>query len=100
MTLFQINTSTLEDLIIFFKNKARCFHSRSNADRVWLVIQERVTDYDMDPLKLALWHMQNEGSTADYEIFDFECDALLAHHKKYMKDTSRILTKMYLEKRH
>ncbi len=96
MTNYQLNTTPLEDLIIVLKNKARCLYSRHTAERVWEFIQERITDYDFAPLRLAIWHMQNEGSTADIETFDFEVDALLAHWRKYMKDAERELTKRYV----
>lgn len=96
MTPYQLNTTPTIELLKILKAKAICRHSYAVADKIFKHL-ENILDNDLlKDLKLAIWHVQNNGDASDYSIFYDEIDALIAQQEKYNRDTKRHLTKLYL----
>lgn len=74
MTPKQLSNATTEELILSYKNKARCYHSARTAEAVYKELSKRLGPDLLDGIRLEAWHMQNgEGDAA----FNDECDKLL-----------------------
>ncbi len=75
MTPNQIKNSSLQDLIIAFKNKGRSLHAERKANAIWREIKARLPSETLTALSIAWTHLKN-GEGADE--FNQECDILLA----------------------
>ena len=74
MTPKQIKNSTNIDLLIYYKNKARCHYSFNASESIFLELERRMRSDKLNALRLETWHMRNgEGCT----MFDSECDKLI-----------------------
>ena len=74
MTPKQLRESTDKELIIAYKNKARCFHSERKAEAIYLEMNNRLGSEKLQGVRLGAFHMQNgEGDTE----FNEECDKIL-----------------------
>lgn len=74
MTPKQLKESTDKELIIAYKNKARCYHSERKAEAIYLEIYNRLGSDKVQGIRLGSWHMQNGEGDAE---FNDECDKLL-----------------------
>jgi len=74
MTPKQLKESTTKELLIAYKNKARCFHSESKADSIYRELENRIGKDELQTLRTETWHMQHGESDA---MFNDECDRLL-----------------------
>lgn len=74
MTPKQLKFSTTKHLLITYKNKARCYHSKRKADALYLEIKNRLGDKKTRGIALASFHMDNGDGDAE---FNHECDKLI-----------------------
>lgn len=74
MTPKQLKESTERELLIIYKNKARCFHSRSISESIYKELAHRLGDEKLYKLGLETRHIQYGGCQ---ELFNKECDNLL-----------------------
>lgn len=74
MTPKQLKESSTKDLIIAYKNKARCFHSERKAEAIYLEIYNRLGSNKVQGIRLGAWHMQHGEGDAE---FNEECNKLL-----------------------
>lgn len=74
MTPKQLKESSTKDLIIAYKNKARCFHSERKAEAIYLEIYNRLGSNKVQGIRLGAWHMQHGEGDAE---FNEECSKLL-----------------------
>lgn len=78
MTPKQLKESTIKELLIAFKNKARCYHSEQKADSIYRELESRLGAVELYNLRLETWHMQHGEGDA---TFNNECDKLLKKYK-------------------
>lgn len=74
MTPKQLKESTDKELIIAYKNKARCYHSERKAEAIYKELKERLGSDKLYGIRLGAWHMQNGEGDAE---FNEECDKLI-----------------------
>lgn len=74
MTPKQLKESTNKELLIAYKNKARCFHSEQKAESIYKELELRLGSEKLNSIRLESWHLKNgEGDST----FNLECDKLL-----------------------
>lgn len=74
MTPKQLKEATDRELVIAYKNKARCYHSGRKAEAIYKELEKRMGREKLYGIKLEAGHMQNGESDA---MFNNECDKLL-----------------------
>jgi adenine-specific DNA methylase len=74
MTPKQLTEATDKELVIFYKNKARCFHSKRKADAIFKELELRLGVYRLQGLSIEANHIELGESDA---MFDVECDKLI-----------------------
>jgi hypothetical protein len=74
MTRKQLDKATEKELVIAYKNKARCYHSRNTASSIYLELEKRLGHSTLYALRLGRWHMDHGEGDAE---FNQECDNLL-----------------------
>ena len=74
MTPKQLKQSTDNNLLIAYKNKARCFHSKRKADAIYKELVARRGKEAMYSISLEVRHVEHGGSP---EMFDEEIDKLI-----------------------
>lgn len=77
MTPNQLKESTVKELLIAYKNKARCIHSKEKSKSIYNELEKRLGPVKLYDLRLATWHMQNGESDAE---FNEECDKLMKEY--------------------
>lgn len=74
MTSKQLKESTLGELILAYKEKARCYYSERKANSIYGEMERRLGSNKLQSLRLSVWHMQHgEGD----DEFNEECDVLI-----------------------
>jgi hypothetical protein len=74
MTPKELKKKSTKELLIAFKEKARCIHSKRKSDAIYKELDTRLgTDYLYD-LRLGTWHMENGEGDAE---FNQKCDVLI-----------------------
>ena len=74
MTPKQLKEATDKELLIAYKNKARCFHSEKTSEAIYKELEKRLGSEKLYKIRLELFHLKNgEGD----EMFNNECDVLL-----------------------
>lgn len=74
MTPNQLKKATAEELIIAYKNKARCYYSERKAIAIYNELEKRIGSEILYGIRLAAWHLQNGEGDAE---LNNECDKLL-----------------------
>ena len=74
MTPKQLKESTTKELLIAYKNKARCYHSEINANQILRELEIRIGIDEMQPITTATWHMLHGETDAE---FNEQCDLLI-----------------------
>lgn len=74
MTPKQLKKATDKELIIAYKNKARCYHSERKAEAIYKELENRMGSEKLYGIRLEAWHMQHGEGDA---MFNDECDKLL-----------------------
>ncbi len=74
MTPDQLKKSTTKELVIAYKNKARCFHSRQKAESIFNELIKRLGSDKLNDIRLETWHLQNGEGDA---MFNEACDTLI-----------------------
>lgn len=74
MTPKQLENLSTKELIIAYKNKARCYYSEQKTESIYKELERRIGKEKLYPLRLETWHLQNgEGDS----MFNDECDKLM-----------------------
>ena len=74
MTPKQLKGATDKELIIAYKNKARCYHSERKAEAIYKELENRMGSEKLYGIRLEAWHMQHGEGDA---MFNDECDKLI-----------------------
>ena len=76
MTPRELAEKTTKELLIAFKNKARCIHSEAEVDKIYREISLRFKSVgkSMTDLERATWHLQRGEGDAE---FNEVCDNLI-----------------------
>jgi len=74
MTPKQLKEATDKELIIAYKNKARCYHSNRKAVAIFNELKKRLGSEKLNGVRLEAWHLNNGEGDA---MFNDECDKLL-----------------------
>ena len=74
MTPIELKNSSTIDLVIAFKNKARCFHSRRKSDAIIAELRKRIPHELLTSVEIEAEHLKRERDTG---IFSDECDKLI-----------------------
>jgi len=74
MTPRQLKESTSKELVIAYKNKARCYHSARKARAIYNELENRLGGDTLFHIRLGAWHM--EHGEGDKE-FNAACDELI-----------------------
>ena len=74
MTPKQLKEATDKELIIAYKNKARCCHSERKAEAIYTELETRVGSEILYGIRLGACHMQHGEGDAE---FNEECDKIL-----------------------
>lgn len=74
MTPKQLKEATDKELIIAYKNKARCYHSTCKAEAIYNELENRMGIEKLNGIRLGAWHMQHGENDGE---FNNECDKLL-----------------------
>lgn len=74
MTPHQLHKESINELIIAYQNKARCYHSENQSVGIYRELECRLGKLALYDLRLAKWHMDNgEG----FDEFDNAINDLL-----------------------
>lgn len=74
MTPKELKEATDKELLIAYKNKARCFHSEKKSDSIYKELEKRLGSERLYKIRLESFHLKNgEGD----KMFNYECDVLL-----------------------
>lgn len=73
MTPTQLAAATTKELLIAYKNKARCNYSKS-AISIYNQLEKIIGTEGLYDLRLSVWHMQHGEGDAE---FNEQCDKLI-----------------------
>lgn len=74
MTPRQLKKASTRQLIVAYKDKARCFHSEGKAKSIYDEMERRLGVEVLRSLRLGTWHMQHGEGDGE---FNEECDKLI-----------------------
>ena len=78
MTPNELKSNTTKDLVLAYKEKARCFHSLRSAEQIYREMELRLGPEVLYNLRLATWHMRSGEGDAE---FNEQCDILISEIK-------------------
>jgi len=70
----KLTEQTTKELLIAYKNKARCIYSEAKAESIYRELENRIGRDELQILRTETWHIQHGESDA---MFNDECDRLL-----------------------